>query len=762
MHRLDRGLSRSSLKGYPAAVLAVAAAVLARTALEPLLGYKAPLMVFVLAVLSTALYGGLRAGLAATGLAILAIDFFFLPPRFSFILRGPSDFASLGMFAVVGVAASILVQRLHRATRAALERQQQIDVATAAGGVGIFELRIPSGKTVPAEQIEQVFATPSGTFENELPARGERMHSGDRERVVAAMNACIQERQDGCEFEFRSVAAGGRTRWLAARARFFPEASGSPARLLGAIVDVTEIRESQERLELAAGVRTASLYARSLLEASLDPLVTISPEGKVTDVNQATELVTGVARQRLTGSSFSNYFTEPEKAEAGYQKVLAEGLVRDYPLTIRHVDGSTTDVLYNAAVYRNEAGQIEGVFAAARDVTERKRMEERLRVASLYARSLLEASLDPLVTISPEGKVTDVNQATELVTGIARERLIGSSFSDYFSEPSKAEEGYQKVLSEGQVEDYPLTIRHVSGRTTDVLYNAAVYRNEAGQVEGVFAAARDVTERKRAEAELARYRDRLEELVWQRTGELEKANAHLERASAELARSNQELEQFAYVASHDLQEPLRAVTGYLGLLERQFGGQLDDGGRHQIAGAVQGASRMHTLITDLLALSRVGTRGQAFEAADLNSVLDLALDGLRASVTETGARITRDPLPTLPVDAVQMAQLFQNLVGNAIKFRGTQAPEIHVSAEEQSDRWVLAVRDNGIGIEPQYYERIFLIFQRLHTRRLYPGTGIGLAICKKIVERHGGAIWVESEAGRGSTFSFTIPKREIQ
>jgi hypothetical protein len=166
---------------------------------------------------------------------------------------------------------------------------------------------------------------------------------------------------------------------------------------------------------------------------------------------------------------------------------------------------------------------------------------------------------------------------------------------------------------------------------------------------------------------------------------------------------------------------------------------------------------MHTLITDLLALSRVGTRGRTFAAADLNAVVDQALDGLRASIAETGASITRDALPTLTADAGQMVQLFQNLIGNALKFRSERAPEIHVGARPLPDRWELAVRDNGIGIEPQYYERIFLIFQRLHTRRLYPGTGIGLAICKKIVERHGGAIWVQSQAGQGSTFYFTIP-----
>jgi len=405
---------------------------------------------------------------------------------------------------------------------------------------------------------------------------------------------------------------------------------------------------------------------------------------------------------------------------------------------------------------------VAGSRAIDRSTTARTLAEaaERTQRERRHARSLIEASLDPLVTINPDGQVTDANKAAEQVRGVPRDRLVGSDFSDYFTEPERARAGYRKVLSDGLVRDYPLTIRHLDGHTTDVLYNAVVYRNQAGQVQGVFAAARDVTERKRAEAELTHYREHLEELVQQRTGEMEAANAHLRRTTAELASSNQELEQFAYVASHDLQEPLRAVTGYLGLIEQQLGDQLDGKVRHHIDGAVQGASRMHTLITDLLALSRVGTRGHALEPADLNAVLDQALEGLGASVRETGATIARDPLPILRVDASQMAQLFQNLIGNALKFRGERPPEIHVSAERKPDQWVLGVRDNGIGIESQYFERIFLIFQRLHTRKHYSGTGIGLAICKKIVERHGGAIWVESQPGQGSTFYFSIPNGE--
>ena len=263
--------------------------------------------------------------------------------------------------------------------------------------------------------------------------------------------------------------------------------------------------------------RQAAQYARSLLEASLDPLVTISPEGKITDVNEATVKVTGIPRDRLIGTDFSDYFTEPEKAREGYQQVFEKGFVTNYPLTIRHKDGNLVDVLYNASVYEDIRGNVLGVFAAARDVTAQ-------RQAAQYARSLLEASLDPLVTISPEGKITDVNEATVKVTGIPRDRLIGTDFSDYFTEPENARKGYEQVFSKGFVTDYPLTIRQKDGRLTEVLYNASVYRDVQGNVLGVFATARDVTAQKEAEAKIAEQKAREE----QRARELERL-AELER-----------------------------------------------------------------------------------------------------------------------------------------------------------------------------------------------------------------------------------------
>jgi PAS domain S-box-containing protein len=216
-----------------------------------------------------------------------------------------------------------------------------------------------------------------------------------------------------------------------------------------------------------------------------------------------------VPREKLIGTDFTNYFTEPEKAQEGYRRVFAQGMVTDHPLTIRHADGRLSDVLYNASVYKDERGNVLGIFAAARDVTAQKQ-------ASQYARSLIEASLDPLVTISAAGKITDVNEATTKVTGVPRENLIGTDFTNYFTEPAKAQEGYRQVFAMGMVTDYPLTIRHINGRLTDVLYNASVYKDERGNVLGVFAAARDVTAQKKAEAQVADQRakelERLAEL----------------------------------------------------------------------------------------------------------------------------------------------------------------------------------------------------------------------------------------------------------
>lgn len=275
----------------------------------------------------------------------------------------------------------------------------------------------------------------------------------------------------------------------------------------------------------------------------------------------------------------------------------------------------------------------------------------------------------------------------------------------------------------------------------------------------------------RAAETLRQARDDLEIKVAERTEALEDANIRLsveldERRRAEkmlaqyagdLKRSNAELEQFAYVASHDLQEPLRMVASFTQLLAKRYRGKLDRDADDFIGFAVDGANRMQVLINDLLAFSRVGTRGRLFAATDCEAVLSHTLANLTTTLQETGAVVTHDPLPTVMADEVQLGQLLQNLLANALKFRGQDSLRVHIAAQRQGDEWIFSVQDNGIGIAPEHQERIFSIFQRLHRREEFPGTGLGLALCRKIAERHGGRIWVDSEPGRGSTFYFSIP-----
>jgi PAS domain S-box-containing protein len=581
-------------------------------------------------------------------------------------------------------------------------------------------------------------------------------------------------------------------------------------------------------------LRSTSRYARGLLEASLDPLIAISLEGKITDVNTATERVTGLPHDRLVGSNFFNYFTEPKKAESGYQKALVEGAVRDYSLIIRHVSGHTTDVLCNATVYRNEAGAVQGVFAAARDITERMEVERRrdfthsllaLFAHKTSAKEYLDAALEVIRRWSGCQalgiRIVQGNQEIPYEASVGFEpgflelenrlslgrdnccciRAITAAFEDQDRALLTAGGAFRCDDTAGFLHQCPPE-KKAQYRDNCMKFGFASlaiiplrYRDEiigaihmADRRPGRFTPAitefiesmspliGEAVRRFQTEAELKKHRNQLEELVGQRTGELEAANLHLQqeiaqradveaalrRSAQDLERSNCDLEQFAYVASHDLQEPLRAVDGYMKLLQRRFPNLLNAEMQEYINGAVDGAERMQRLITDLLAFSRVGTRSVAFAPADLNALLSDVLDNLQVTITESGVQVSSDPLPSLPVDATQFVLVFQNLIGNAIKFRSQQTPKIHVGARKERERWLFWVQDNGIGIESEYFERIFQIFQRLHSRKHYPGTGIGLAICKKIVERHGGGIWVESQPGQGSTFYISMPVMTVK
>lgn len=362
-------------------------------------------------------------------------------------------------------------------------------------------------------------------------------------------------------------------------------------------------------------------------------------------------------------------------------------------------------------------------------VVERAQVERNL---SQQAR-LLELAHDTIIVRDLESRVRSWNHGAAETYGWTAAEALGQVTHTLLRAqyPEGLEALTEQLFLTGDWEGELLHTRK-DGEILVVESRQVLQRDEEGYPTGILEINRDVTARRRAER-------------------------GLEERAQELARSNADLEQFANVASHDLQEPLRMVASYTQLLARRYGGQLDERADRWIGYAVDGANRMQTLINDLLEYSRVGTRGGELSPVSTQAALDAALANLRIAIRESGAVVTQTPLPMVRGDGTQLGQLFQNLLGNAIKFRAAQAPEIVVSARRDGEEWIFSVQDNGIGIAPEFAERIFIIFQRLHERERYPGTGIGLAICKRIVERHGGRIWLENAPGRGCTFFFTLP-----
>lgn len=387
--------------------------------------------------------------------------------------------------------------------------------------------------------------------------------------------------------------------------------------------------------------------------------------------------------------------------------------------------------------------------------TGEERAVETLRLSDARYRRLFETAQDGILILDAEtGQVVDANPFMKELLGYSQEEFLGRKLWEIG--PFKGEDASKSAFAELQVNDRlhyeGLPLEAKDGRRVEVEFISNAYLVDTTRF--IQCNIRDITERMRVNQALETAN---KEMAFQ-VEEKGKRADELVMINAELARSNAELEQFAYVATHDLQEPLRAVASCVQLLQKRYEGQLDEKAQEFITHAVDGTKRMQTLINDLLAYSRISTDAQVFASTNCEMALQEALANLMVAISESGAVVTQDALPMVNGDATQLTQLFQNLVGNALKFRGERPPEIHIGAVRNNGDWRFSVADNGIGMEPQYFERVFLVFQRLHTRKEYQGTGIGLAICKKVVERHGGRIWAESELGQGATFCFTIPE----
>jgi len=471
--------------------------------------------------------------------------------------------------------------------------------------------------------------------------------------------------------------------------------------------------------------RETDAHWREIVEICPDFIAIIDLDGAFRYVNTPFITALGYSQEELVGR-LSVDLIHPGDLPALYEQWGASDLVEHSNFRFRRADGTWIDAEMNRRTLRNKQGKATGFIVVARDVTERRRADERFRV-------LCENSPIGLY-IAQDGVFVYVNPQFEQYTGYSAAEILGARPLQLVVEEDRqgVRDKAVKMLKGESSGEYEFRIVNKAGHTRWI--RETVVSTEYNGRRATLGNYIDITERKNAEAKQ-------------------------EETLAELARSNEELEQFAYVASHDLQEPLRMVSSFTQLLGQRYRGKLDADADEFMDYMLDGAGRMQGLINDLLAYSRVGRRGKPFEPADLNDICSRALANLQTAIDESGVTITVDQLPRLVVDQTQMGQLFQNLVGNAVKFRGEAAPKVRVACRREEDTWHFVVADNGIGIDPQYLERIFVIFQRLHGKAEYPGTGIGLAICKKIVERHGGRIWVESEPGKGSRFHFTIPQR---
>jgi PAS domain S-box-containing protein len=498
------------------------------------------------------------------------------------------------------------------------------------------------------------------------------------------------------------------------------------------IADLELVHERQSRLA-------------AIIDSSDDAIISKDLSGIILTWNQGAERLFGYAAKEVIGESINLLVPQDRLSEeSNILACIRKGERIDHVETVRlRKDGRPVDVSVTASPLRNMQGEIIGASKIARDISERKQAEETQRKSYAMAidsaellKAIFDNAVDAIITINERGIIQNCNLSTEKILGYTAKEVIGQNVkmlmpSPYHEEHDGyldryAETGEKKIIGIGR----QVSARKKDGTIFPISLAVSEVKFEGGRL---FAGMiRDISE-------------------------AEKAKAELEHRSQELARSNSELEQFAYVASHDLQEPLRMIGSFTELLARRYQGKLDKDADEFIAYIVDATKRMRSLVGDLLLLSRVGSQGKETEPTDANAVIDQLLCDISHSIQETCATITRDPLPTVLADRRQLSQIFQNLISNALKFKSKDPPKVHISFKKSDKDWIFSVSDNGIGIDPQYFERVFVIFQRLQGREDYPGTGIGLAICKKIVERHHGKIWIESEQCKGSTFYFSIP-----
>jgi PAS domain S-box-containing protein len=639
-------------------------------------------------------------------------------------------------YAVCGVSTDITQRKLaEEAVRASEHHFREIVNTTHEAFVSMDE----SGRiTAWNPEAETTFgwgekeALGRDFAETIIPARHRGAHNRGLQQFLATGHAPLMNRR----VEIEAINRGGH--------EFPVEMTIAAVRIGGRYAFNAFLHDISERKQAEQALRRLA----DLIDASGDAIFAVTPVGEITSWNPGAEQLYGYSAAEAVGTELRMLVASGRVSRD--QEVLNRALngvrLADYETEQLRKDGTLVPVSLSISPIRGSSGALAGASVIARDRTERKRAEEAFREVQEAFRTAFEDAPIGMALFSSDqaadGKLLQVNSSLCDITGYRPDELLRTSLHAVTHPLDQEQElALTEDLLTGRIPNYQLEKRFVrrDGTPVWVMHNVSTVHDGAGGLLYGIAQVQDITERKRAEEGLAH------------------VAAELEQRAIELERSNADLAQFAYVASHDLSEPLRMVSSYVQLLERRYGDKLDTDAHEFIEFAVDGVNRMQRLIDDLLAYSRVGTSEYELERVDLAALVDDTLGGMRATVGESGATVTHAGLPTVTGDPRQLRQLFQNLISNGIKFVKDGPPRIEVSATRDGREWRFCVADNGIGIDPQHADRIFAVFKRLHGRDAYPGSGIGLSICKRIVERHQGRIWVEQNEGGGSRFCFTIP-----
>ncbi len=744
MGALPAWLRRSA--HYTLALLFVAAAATLRWALPDALG-PTPFLAFYLAWVGAAVFGGAGPGLLATVASWLCIDVLFDPTGELSNFRDPTTIVRLVVLLAGGLTVSLVASKMRRGRFR--ERQSEARLRTVVENLteGLIAADL-DGRLVQWNRtaLDMHGFASLEEAQRRLPEFADIFELSTLDGKVVPLEqwplARVLRGEDLRDVEVRvRRIVGGWERVFSYAGSLVRDDRGQSLLAVLTVTDITERKRAEVEL------RQSESFYRQTLESIPGMVFTTLPDGYCDYQSQQWVDYTGVPMSEHLGSGW-NKLLHPEdrlRALAAWRDAVEGKAPYDLEYRVRRHDGRYEWFKVIGRPIRDEAQRIVRWFGVAMNIEAMKRTEQALRESEQRHRLIVENVQDyAIFMLDPKGNVVSWNVGAERIIGYKAEEIIGRNFSMLYLpeaiERGKPQSELDAAVRNGRGEDEGWRVRKDGSRFWASTVATALC-DEAGNLKGFSKITRDLTERKQAEEVL------------------HEINKRLQEQADELAAINKDLEQFAYIASHDLQEPLRAVSGFVTLLHQRYAGRLDEKADSYIGSAVEGASRMQALINGLLEYSRVGSRGNVPAPASANDALKEALASLQTLIQESGAVVTSDPLPRVQADATQLAHVFQNLIANAIKFRSEKTPEIHVGSRRQDGSWLFWVRDNGIGIDPKYNERIFMIFQRLHTRSKYPGTGIGLAICKRIVERHGGSIWVESQPDRGSTFYFTLPDK---